>query len=899
MNHTKMKAYGVGAAAAVFATLLTMSVFHFMLLFWAFFAGVALCVIILRPGYEIPNLLLSFYKQNQMSIFQSGALKPSTCTVCGKEDCERQKPEDQFEVSQPWIDIKVNEKVDKAVTEFLEILIERHIRNWYKDLSENEDFIHELKCCLRHCLAVLYRRINKIDLPEAIIKKLVKKAIYHLNICLLAQKSGCVGEDDILMFYGKQKHVALQSRRNELDYIRGICDCLFPIILPQVFTKSKIGTAFLREVLASNVILHGIDSIEDPDRINHLLLIFFDESPPREADCPPGPLVPFLAEFASNDHTNSTSLLHIDLPKIMTTQDMLYQFMSFLKTIRAVHYLQFCLTVDDFNRRCLAPEQNDEQQKKLHEEACNIYKSYCDPTSPTFIHFQQSIIDDLAEIANGRWDEVCRLRTSTPLFQAYDHVYNLLEHLYCPLFYQSDIYYQMLCGKRAPSKTKKIGRQGAMARYGEGGSGSVKQIGKKIKEAFKPMADNGLMDETDADMDLNLLEEPSQLLLDDDIEEEIQITRDVSAWRIEIPKIDVKKDDDANLKFFFFQVDVKRVNLSEDDEEPEKWHVLRRYPEFYVLESKLTEFHGSLTPNVLPNKKIFTPNFDFLDSKRGEFERFLKELVTKPALRHSELLYDFLLPSNAEAISRFDKKFLPDVKIGKFFRRVPTKLVKEKGQHLDSFLQTFIQSCESPKPKPGKYEPTTDNPGVQMDHKLHSELFPESDWQTDSFPITGNNRKTEKDYLTGVSDYLIYMATQVFDAGERIHRVMLCFKTLFKNTLEPFVHGYLKQKIDCYRQEHHVVDLVHLFRDIVFFNKDPPRTEKEKAQRRNETLQCWKDFIPGHFVKIIGKEKHEMGCNKVFHILQQPKLNKQLGYMLLDTILLELFPELLNDQGTN
>jgi len=76
-------------------------------------------------------------------------------------------------------------------------------------------------------------------------------------------------------------------------------------------------------------------------------------------------------------------------------------------------------------------------------------------------------------------------------------------------------------------------------------------------------------------------------------------------------------------------------------------------------------------------------------------------LLTKPALRGSELLYDFLRPSCAEAASRFDQKLLPDVKLGRFFRKVPNKLVKEKGQHLDVFLQSFIQSCESPKPKPG------------------------------------------------------------------------------------------------------------------------------------------------------------------------------------------------------
>ncbi len=57
----------------------------------------------------------------------------------------------------------------------------------------------------------------------------------------------------------------------------------------------------------------------------------------------------------------------------------------------------------------------------------------------------------------------------------------------------------------------------------------------------------------------------------------------------------------------------------------ERWEVLRHYNEFYSLESKLTEFHGSLQPICLPPKKFFAARrLDYLDSKRPELEKFLK-----------------------------------------------------------------------------------------------------------------------------------------------------------------------------------------------------------------------------------------------------------------------------------
>jgi len=38
-----------------------------------------------------------------------------------------------------------------------------------------------------------------------------------------------------------------------------------------------------------------------------------------------------------------------------------------------------------------------------------------------------------------------------------------------------------------------------------------------------------------------------------------------------------------------------------------------------------------------------------------------------------------------------------------------------------------------------------------------------------------------------------------------------------------FIYSYLKAKIDKYRQEHHVVDLIHIFRDILFHPNNEPR----------------------------------------------------------------------------
>ncbi len=149
--------------------------------------------------------------------------------------------------------------------------------------------------------------------------------------------------------------------------------------------------------------------------------------------------------------------------------------------------------------------------------------------------------------------------------------------------------------------------------------------------------------------------------------------------------------------------------MNEDEfEETLNWQVERKYNEFYVLEQKLTEFHGEFEDAFLPSKKSFgTKNKEFLEAKREQFEQYLQILLTKPTLRSSELLYSFLT-SECE----FTTSFLPDISLGKIVKSGAMKLVKEKGQHLDPFLQTLLTSTESSKPRPGKADSDSDTTSI-------------------------------------------------------------------------------------------------------------------------------------------------------------------------------------------
>nr|KAG5713522.1 hypothetical protein BaRGS_024570 [Batillaria attramentaria] len=69
-------------------------------------------------------------------------------------------------------------------------------------------------------------------------------------------------------------------------------------------------------------------------------------------------------------------------------------------------------------------------------------------------------------------------------------------------------------------------------------------------------------------------------------------------------------------------------------------------------------------------------------------------------------------------------------------------------------------------------------------------------------------------------------------------------------------------------------------------------TDEQKKQRFEEALNGFIDYIPSYVASVVGSRKTVEGCKFLVDIFQKPKLNKQLTYVMLDIMIMELFPEL-------
>ncbi|XP_035695155.1 sorting nexin-14-like isoform X2 [Branchiostoma floridae] len=914
---------------------------HIFMIFWSFVGGMVLCYMFLgRTKNMMPNFLIMYNrkKEPELDDLEREALRKS-CPVCGDPRCARHRPGLSILDLQPWTSLKVTEKVDMALSEFLELVLRDFVYTWYRDLSTDEAFVDEMRVSLRFILSCLIRRIKKTDLPTFIVNKLIKAAMSHLDKYVRAMESAPPGADlekATLELYGSELHCVMQNRRTELQYLRYLSGEIFPYILPARSLKCKSLCALLRELLSASVLMPAIDKIADPDFVNNLMLVFLDETPMAVATEPPSHDVDLLAHFSQPRQAPIESALRLDLPDIMNNQTTLFRFMQFLKDEASVHVLQFCLSVEDFNRRSLNPDMTDQQKMDLHQEAKMIYEMYFKADAADKIQFPADVTAEIKSIVEGPPEGVTRLRTSTPLFSAYEHAYGLLENTFLPLFYQSDDYYTMLCGGRLPTNIPKSASSpnlesvlydGKSETVSVGlnlptGSASVENIpisamtnmvnscksagrksmepfaavskfGNKLKEMLRSnTVDDRLLalydDQEDQTPDISPMEPYEEEELEDEIEAEF-IPKDLSAWRVAIPRAESRYENGK--QYYVYIISVQRIDIREGETSgPSGWETTRRYNEFYVLENKLTEFHGEtlLEDCCLPTKRIqlTKPSQEFIDSKIAIFEKWLQVLLTKPALRGSELVHSFLSPG-----PEFETRLLTDVNIGKMLKSVPNKLVKEKGQHLEPFLQAFLASTETTKPRQSKPEEIEESPKDKMERKI-------------AYPIYGNNaaglvsiHKTEPDGLQiralhGAADFLLYIARTVYKVPTWFHHVAMAARIVGKHALEGYLDSYLAGKIEQVKQEHQVVGLIHLLRDVLFFDNDPPRTDEDKRVRAEETLKEMKAFLPKLFVMVIGAEKQHIGTKTIFDVLQKPRLNKQLGYVMLDLAILEFFPEI-------
>uniref|UniRef100_T1HCS5 PXA domain-containing protein n=1 Tax=Rhodnius prolixus TaxID=13249 RepID=T1HCS5_RHOPR len=774
---------------------------------------------ILNYDIDLPSLLPLISKSFQSN--KNADIAPSKCNVCGDSNCNREKI---VHKQKPWAGLILPEEVDSAIENLLERTLDQFVQSWYKNISLDNSFPMEIRHNIRYAASVVLSRVLQVNLGTFITKKIIPAAVQHIVMCLEADPSKVAF------------HPALYNRKVELDYLRLRVKDVLPYILEQRNAKCSIFSTIVTEILAGWLLL-PLTSVSDSTTINNLFLVLLGAQPTQ---FPPTSAIE--VEFLENFVKKKTGL---DSNNWITILD--------------------CLLTEEFNRRMLTPELSSEELDLLYRDAWDLFSVYFSPHSPDNIGFSQDLVIQMRKVLSK---DVTKLRTSPPLFQAYEHAYSLLDKNYCPLFHTSDEFYTWLCGPRTPCSVNLSGantpslpgspvKPGYKSKRNEGAVSKLSNKLHKIKGALRAQTVDGhayasdATDVTEFTEDLTLMEE----------EEE----RDLSSWRVRIFNVDNKLDPSTGKQTPTYTIFVQRIRPA-DGSVISEWTVDRRLADFYTLESKLTEFHGDFPDTQLPPCGLLAPS---PPTEAHLYESYLQKLLSNPSLRGSDLLHWFL-SSSGEFI-------IEDNALGRLLRKsVPISLRKERGQNIEPFIATFFASTDSKNKNKSEWK------NIEMTPRnircITNTVFRDNlGISLHNFPIKPVDNPILLPNLKGPSDCLILLGVKVFKMPNFVIKLAIAIYTLLNKPFDSLSSFYIEKRIKSLLIPQRIAHLTKLLEWIIFEkqNKSNPELVLQSLTEKINSLKGWSSPL----------------YHTIFLVVQNPILNKQLFYKIFDIILDELFPE--------
>ncbi|KAL5251662.1 hypothetical protein ACHWQZ_G017140 [Mnemiopsis leidyi] len=900
----------------------------FVLYLWLFSGGMAIGVFVLQRYVTPPSIWIFGYlfklKYTPYRISPVPTVKYVQCPICDKQNCRRH--EVQVKSDQIWKGIMIPEKIDEKIEEFCQLLLVHHIYYWYHPISQNTDFLHDVRCIFRFIAASLIRICMQLDIGKIVTEKLIPLGVVHLeNHVKTKQKyPGVTDRDELaeltLQEYGDNLHIALTSENNENRYLRSLVELLLPYLVPESRLSAPKANTFIRELVSMVMLKTGVDLVADADFINLLIRMLLDPETMKEHKDPPSKKVELLANFVGGTTSLQTSQYY-KLEDLLFNQTNLYSFMQYLRKQGAINLLQCCLTVkekiDTFSTTSVDSEIRFTGYKN---DIRAFYDLYFANDASDKIEFPSEITEELKSSLLVKYSYGLN-----PFKGVLQKVYvYLMEHMrsnYCVGFYQSDYFFLLLLGDRVVPPPK-LSSWSKVRKESAGGLGAMFSTlkDKLSNNPMDPMLE--MLDDSalSAAQLAQITTSTGSALLGvetDDVEQvdyNAQSSIDLSKWSININNTELLGEWLRQYVAYVIDVttDVKKLTGGF-----EHLTVKRRFSEFVMLHKRLRKFHGSLGGLQLPQRKSMNAlNSEFIMYRRQELGIYLQKLLRMDYIRHSELIAKFLSPScddfNKIAFISMPKQAIGSA--GEFAGKMMSGVrPKEKSLYLYPFLKSVCKSVTpgycgnshtgssevGSNPSTPMSTPTMPRknaaPSTSIEAQSASSALQRARDMQGKVKVELNKRQTHDNtifmQLTGVTECVLYAALLLGDLPNLVIHALCSVLLVIKNTLDHFVISFINFKINLVLQEKEVVEIIELARDVLFFDEEVrgPDQIKERADMAKSELI---HKIPNPIKKLLGKRRIDDALLTIYHGLQNKRLNKQLVYTLLDVFLGEVLSEL-------
>lgn len=330
---------------------------------------------------------------------------------------------------------------------------------------------------------------------------------------------------------------------------------------------------------------------------------------------------------------------------------------------------------------------------------------------------------------------------------------------------------------------------------------------------------------------------------------------------------------------------VVEVQKASEEKSGAGWIIGRRFSQFHRLNEVLRKKYPAVDQLPFPKKKLVLKfqQKALIDERRLQLENYLTKLLaiedvcSDKEFRRFLTTQDYKVSSSSgfstptsNTRSRFEDT------ASKIYNGISSSVLTSRGASSDN-LSTLKDSEE----RIPDYSQTVEKVG-----DMQKEL--------ETFDAPASRPDSQKSFIKPVTDLVVALfSLNRPNSWLRGRAIIVVLQQIFGSTIEK----HIKDLINGLTSEERILDTINMLRDIIwpngkFMESGIPRTNKEKSKSKQEAKILLETLMIDTCSKIVGQPSAKSASNKIFSMLQNEILNRNLTYEILDKTLETLFPEI-------
>ncbi|CEF67802.1 Sorting nexin-13 [Strongyloides ratti] len=814
-------------------------------------------------------------------------------------------------------------EVDAILEQLLTYFVRDFIDNWYYHINSDSGFQESLKRMIRRTIAAFSFCLSKVDWQELFTRDIVDDVASHFRLFRKAKERLDIKKEirynnlESLFF-----DVELEMEKNycrdlvsttpqyEVAYFKDVVDILLHLLMPAEDFRCRPLRFVLRDTLVNRIFIPCFDKLSDPDYVNYMIVWLLSEvnidTDAFILSLETSHSVPELEailesideeinglkskdrgrefldivhqqiaslEFAAEtikkrmvvltSHPNleilndieigeqiSSDVVQLPITVILTNNVALSYFTTFLKKHGGQNYIDCYLAIEGFKVsteqqfRALAGGEVHEEDviKVVKDSALFLYHQFLSQEAKTKVILGENVVNKF----------LARLRNDEPA----DTWFELIEEKLIDILNKDNQFYPSF---------------------------------KKSNEYIDLLIELGIL----------LSSKDDESMIDEEDVKSLGSVGSFTSLEFNQPPIGVLK------KNLIISVVIEHLGIGHHDQKsftlynmkiikdngPEsstsEWNVIRRYSDFYKLNQIIKEKYPKLKHIAFPGKKAFN-NFDsmFLEKRSAALNVYINTILETNILEANSgldnIIYDFLTQKTYTGIKEgLSKKvisnlFNPVVTSVKAFGTVVTSVpdqvidgVTKVGTGLNRAASQVLNTMGS------KGNDLSDYNRVAAD--IQNETF------SDNIPL----------------QVLLLVFDEVFGLRGRGQWFRRQLTNLLHQIISATLGGSINKKIidlvDWLTSSEQIVQYLVAFRETMWPNgilntKQEMRSLSYSLRTRLFARTQMYASIPDELRIFIGTNVAVCGISNISDCLQNRHLNRRLLYVILERLLVKIFP---------